>query len=432
MNKILTLNNTEEISSAEIEEIASSYPVFLQGSVRRAFKAAAGQNYQEAEELCCKILDQDQGEEIRMLLGTCYFTQRKMQNAQRVFYDLTQDYPQEEAYIMYLGMTYHALGWFKEAVKELEKVYPLSAYRPFYYTSYGDSLQEIGKLKQSCEMFRKEVAYFEKTKTIISPEGLDGAFQNLLYLDIVLGNGEYPRDLAVYYEFLDQVEMTVEMQNYLAGNIVHFCSLMSNKWYRPLFLEFISHVRERGFLTLEEPLMTLQSAFSSWESFAYHEDRQISALTEAYLSACYERKYWETDFLFDSEEKDKVEMLALTYEWYMCQYASKYPEKIEYIRSNYPYTYADNVSFLEKVEKNGEEMAKERLEKLYEYTGKKNSIEEFEVSMYQAYKSACGDEKEPVYVYDGMDTYKRLQPKIGRNDPCPCGSGKKYKKCCGK
>ena len=22
--------------------------------------------------------------------------------------------------------------------------------------------------------------------------------------------------------------------------------------------------------------------------------------------------------------------------------------------------------------------------------------------------------------------------KVGRNDPCPCGSGKKYKKCCGK
>ena len=24
------------------------------------------------------------------------------------------------------------------------------------------------------------------------------------------------------------------------------------------------------------------------------------------------------------------------------------------------------------------------------------------------------------------------EPKVGRNDPCPCGSGKKYKKCCGK
>jgi uncharacterized protein YecA (UPF0149 family) len=26
----------------------------------------------------------------------------------------------------------------------------------------------------------------------------------------------------------------------------------------------------------------------------------------------------------------------------------------------------------------------------------------------------------------------RSQPKIGRNDPCPCGSGRKYKHCCGK
>jgi len=27
-------------------------------------------------------------------------------------------------------------------------------------------------------------------------------------------------------------------------------------------------------------------------------------------------------------------------------------------------------------------------------------------------------------------TIKRDKPKIGRNEPCPCGSGKKYKKCC--
>ena len=26
---------------------------------------------------------------------------------------------------------------------------------------------------------------------------------------------------------------------------------------------------------------------------------------------------------------------------------------------------------------------------------------------------------------------QREEPKVGRNDPCPCGSGKKYKKCCG-
>lgn len=28
-------------------------------------------------------------------------------------------------------------------------------------------------------------------------------------------------------------------------------------------------------------------------------------------------------------------------------------------------------------------------------------------------------------------TVVRPGPKVGRNDPCPCGSGRKYKKCCG-
>ncbi len=32
---------------------------------------------------------------------------------------------------------------------------------------------------------------------------------------------------------------------------------------------------------------------------------------------------------------------------------------------------------------------------------------------------------------ESVPTYKREEPKVGRNDPCPCGSGKKYKKCCG-
>lgn len=39
------------------------------------------------------------------------------------------------------------------------------------------------------------------------------------------------------------------------------------------------------------------------------------------------------------------------------------------------------------------------------------------------------------YFYDGQTPTPvqsiRKGPKIGRNAPCPCGSGKKYKKCCG-
>ena len=39
-----------------------------------------------------------------------------------------------------------------------------------------------------------------------------------------------------------------------------------------------------------------------------------------------------------------------------------------------------------------------------------------------------------VITNDGKDTVKtsKKSDKVGRNDPCPCGSGKKYKNCCGK
>lgn len=39
---------------------------------------------------------------------------------------------------------------------------------------------------------------------------------------------------------------------------------------------------------------------------------------------------------------------------------------------------------------------------------------------------------EIIKEFKRSKTVVREEAKIGRNDPCPCGSGKKYKKCCGK
>ena len=42
------------------------------------------------------------------------------------------------------------------------------------------------------------------------------------------------------------------------------------------------------------------------------------------------------------------------------------------------------------------------------------------------------EELKRLYKEQKESTTIRKEKKIGRNDPCPCGSGKKYKKCCGK
>ena len=44
-------------------------------------------------------------------------------------------------------------------------------------------------------------------------------------------------------------------------------------------------------------------------------------------------------------------------------------------------------------------------------------------------KGGEGGEGEPA---DAVQPFVREDRKVGRNEPCPCGSGKKYKQCHGK
>lgn len=69
------------------------------------------------------------------------------------------------------------------------------------------------------------------------------------------------------------------------------------------------------------------------------------------------------------------------------------------------------------------------------FAGKK-AAKQLEIQLQQCYE---GEEyAEDINDWNWMDEkviqlpYIRTEKKIGRNDPCPCGSGKKYKNCCGK
>jgi len=57
------------------------------------------------------------------------------------------------------------------------------------------------------------------------------------------------------------------------------------------------------------------------------------------------------------------------------------------------------------------------------------------VAMAIMFVAAASTAQTPTPARTGGDdvvkTVRRDEPKVGRNDPCPCGSGKKYKKCHG-
>lgn len=77
-------------------------------------------------------------------------------------------------------------------------------------------------------------------------------------------------------------------------------------------------------------------------------------------------------------------------------------------------------------------------EAYYEEGNKKSTLDQLAKSVTEIFSDAMRE-----YGHLGRSIYQaRLEvddlnpdpshhPKIGRNDPCPCGSGKKFKKCCG-
>ena len=71
----------------------------------------------------------------------------------------------------------------------------------------------------------------------------------------------------------------------------------------------------------------------------------------------------------------------------------------------------------------------------------KDGIVEFKATYIENGKTIVHHERSYFVKKNGVWFYQKWLPitstrinenKVGRNDPCPCGSGKKYKKCCGK
>ncbi|MGZ3577772.1 MAG: preprotein translocase subunit SecA [Syntrophales bacterium] len=86
-------------------------------------------------------------------------------------------------------------------------------------------------------------------------------------------------------------------------------------------------------------------------------------------------------------------------------------------------------------QKEGYEMFMEMIHRIKEDTieklcivriQKEEEVDEMREDASQDYIMSRGEQTADV------STVKREAKKVGRNDPCPCGSGKKYKKCCGR
>ena len=330
--------------------------------------------------------------------------------------------PDDQNTVISLGQACHALKDYKKAAELLGGIFPPKDYHPFYYTVYAESLESLGQREKARDMYHKEITIWEESRVIRSVEILDGCFVRTLYLDAILGAMELTVDMGVYKRFLAAVTMDAAMQRKLAQNISYLSTALTVRTFRIPFRSLVREIEEQGYLLDSEHYPIIENAYRSVESYEYHEDNAVSAMMESFLSA-----ESRAPMAGDKEADNNDRLTVLSYEWYMTRYIENHGEELLYVSEKYPHTYIRAVTYLDQLQTLGAEgMRNAILDKLETFD------EALEAGMEEAYQKALKRKKEPVYLTEGNVTYKRSGKKILPNDPCPCGSGKKYKKCHGR
>ena len=360
------------------------------------------------------------------ILAQVYVTQKRWKDAETLVNKLLAEKKEDDLYLL-LGQIYHAMGRYHDVVSTMKKASYQDYYPPFYNNTLADALQQLGRKQEALEVFRREADQFRRDGEILSSAMLEGTFQNLLMLEIELGDRTFARDLAAYRSFLSEIKMNEQEAVYLTGTIVMMSEQLHLKWLRPHFQSFIAFVEEQKLLDgLNDTV--LPSAHLALESWTYHEDPKIDSIVESFLSF-YAGQSREGEAASSNPE---VEVTSLTYQWYMCRYYPDHWQVFDYIKETYPHTYLKITPFLNGFyEKSPAALEEEVLDLLMPYV-KNKTREEAVKELETVYARAVQMEKQPVYVSKEGSTYRNAGRKIMPNDPCPCGSGKKYKKCCGR
>jgi curved DNA-binding protein CbpA len=114
------------------------------------------------------------------------------------------------------------------------------------------------------------------------------------------------------------------------------------------------------------------------------------------------------------EDSDEVEVLSI--EYYLLNDKKSFDPQIRRLKDEFPELYALHRLFFDETlrSRDPDRMLYQRAKKV------------------RRLKRQFGANDDDTENEDFDQPVRRAEPKVGRNDPCPCGSGKKYKRCCGR
>ncbi len=412
----------EQLKNAGTEPEGPTFPPFAEpwaekvlDQIEQYRRAGDDEKCRDACEEACRMFPEELRFQYMRVIAQrkCGNTGKAVKNAEK----LVKSDPENKWFQKELAISYIERGFTQKAYFACEKAYEMGCRDLDFILMYAVECDEYGEIDKGVEILL-EVTRREKRWT----------------------KEEIPELVEVY---LGLLKMNHDgRETHLAEIIEGLCHILKQygiylKEYIPEFVMMTAYGAMDDRNTAED-YGKVQQLFAQLREMCT-EDSERYAVDSAREEANYQRIIRDTrigdtlsrayEAYYDLDELEpQLRKYALTdVQLCMVEERQEVLEQAEIIRQDYPGYYEKLQDFIRKLQSEKNLIyLKDSLLKTY------NRLEQECSGGY--YYEKYPQEKVKMQgnvISDGLDQpYVRGSRKIGRNDPCPCGSGKKYKNCC--
>ena len=402
----------------------SAFPMpqepLLQEAVQRALEETRRGDYEEASAIYQNALKLRPNEPYLLLhLAEAQKSAGHPQKAAKTASRLAELYPDcKEAHTLMALATYDR-GWYKKALPMFRRAFELGERDAAFLTDYASPAMDNVEREETGRISREILKAGPWTK-----DNIDYAIEAYCHLGHCVRTREDALSLMDSYgEFLSKYKR-------LLHDAIHILTPLAGMYsMRPDFMKDVEIYRKAG-VNLEkiwnidpENKMVNLLRYKAM-SAAIREDERIQN------SAWYglAEMTFSSALLGDAhnEEAEMVRFGMLDAQLCLLKEPDEFSHDLAIIREDYPLLYESQRDFIERALSNNRDALWEQLKRQffkleYKYDGS---------HFLERYPEERPMRIRGVRIHDGERPFVRDGKKVGRNEPCPCGSGKKFKRCC--
>jgi len=378
--------------------------------------------YMEEEKInkAIKILQEMQKEDsksliVKVLLAEVYIKNSNSGKALIVYEELTSAEPENSAFAGYLANAYLNRGWHKKAILAYNKAIELDSDNISLWLGLSEAYVENNEYLNARNVLEKalEVVTDIKDNTII-------------YLELITIDMNFEMFSSIHKP-IDKLALLAIYDDKIKEDITSTLSNLASYLMQMERMEDAKKVIEKAAKIIPEDkdVLRIKKEIENYMRYIdnFHkmkEDRKINHETVTLIAF----NLLPNNELGMHDEEEKEAMNHYQESTVLDNYDND-KDSIKKLEKDYPDLYALKAEFFSKLT-NNIERKKMQVEYKKQSINYKHIVEKF-------FDEEDSEENEGrLKEYEPQEPEVREEPKIGRNDLCPCGSGKKYKKCCGK